>query len=99
MNSSKSEVDLDQPNVEEYLTEAHLDGTLQPGRKILLRDLLDISPTLNEAASAIVDRAESSCSSLQIISFRQPFPDLCTAEEWLQHDYGIRLLVQAFADW
>jgi len=55
MNSSKLDVDQDQPNVEEYLTEAHLDGILQPGRKLLLRDLLDISPTLSVAASAIVD--------------------------------------------
>jgi len=61
MNSSKSEVDLDRPNVEEYLTDAHLDGTLQPGRKLLLRDLLDISPALNEAASAIVDDSFTRC--------------------------------------
>lgn len=61
MNSPKSEVDVDRPNVEEYLTEAHLDGTLQPGRKLLLRDLLDISPALNEAASAIVDDSFTRC--------------------------------------
>lgn len=43
MNSSKLEVDLDRPNVEEYLTEAHLDGTLQPGKKLLLYPALFVS--------------------------------------------------------
>uniref|UniRef100_A0A0C9RKX3 TSA: Wollemia nobilis Ref_Wollemi_Transcript_13066_1763 transcribed RNA sequence n=1 Tax=Wollemia nobilis TaxID=56998 RepID=A0A0C9RKX3_9CONI len=57
MVSSKSEIDLDRPNVEEYLAEPHLEAD----KKLLLRDLLDISPALNEAASAIVDDSFTRC--------------------------------------
>eukprot|EP00252_Welwitschia_mirabilis_P002517 TRINITY_DN12484_c0_g1_i1.p1 TRINITY_DN12484_c0_g1~~TRINITY_DN12484_c0_g1_i1.p1 ORF type:complete len:337 (-),score=45.83 TRINITY_DN12484_c0_g1_i1:463-1473(-) len=59
MNTSRSEMELDRPNVEEYLPESQLDSGLD--KKLLLRDLLDISPTLNEAASAIVDDSFTRC--------------------------------------
>ncbi|KAL6008532.1 hypothetical protein ACLOJK_034044 [Asimina triloba] len=53
LRSSSSEIDLDRPNIEEYLTESIHDTTAH--HKLLLRDLVDISPTLREAAGAIVD--------------------------------------------
>ncbi|KAI8023318.1 Glycerol-3-phosphate acyltransferase 9 [Camellia lanceoleosa] len=52
LNKSSSELDLDRPNIEDYLPS----GSIQePHGKLRLRDLLDISPTLMEAAGAIVD--------------------------------------------
>ncbi|KAE9448643.1 hypothetical protein C3L33_19457, partial [Rhododendron williamsianum] len=56
MNSSSSELDLDRPNIEDYLPY----GCIQePNGELRLRDLLDISPTLTEAAGAIVDVDEA----------------------------------------
>ncbi|KAK4491477.1 hypothetical protein RD792_002231 [Penstemon davidsonii] len=56
LNSSSSELDLDRPNIEDYLPS----GSIQePIGKLRLRDLLDISPTLTEAAGAIVDVSDS----------------------------------------
>ncbi|KAL7237770.1 hypothetical protein ACSBR2_003967 [Camellia fascicularis] len=52
LNKSSSALDLDRPNIEDYLPS----GSIQePHGKLRLRDLLDISPTLTEAAGAIVD--------------------------------------------
>ncbi|KAL0376268.1 UNVERIFIED_CONTAM: Glycerol-3-phosphate acyltransferase 9 [Sesamum calycinum] len=52
LNTSSSELDFDRPNIEDYLPS----GSIQePHGKLRLRDLLDISPTLTEAAGAIVD--------------------------------------------
>ncbi|KAK1260928.1 hypothetical protein QJS04_geneDACA019113 [Acorus gramineus] len=63
LRSSSSEIDLDRPNIEEYLT---TDSIHQAPEKLLLRDLLDISPTLTEAAGAIIDEI-SSISQLSLI--------------------------------
>ncbi|KAG5526887.1 hypothetical protein RHGRI_032970 [Rhododendron griersonianum] len=52
LNTSSSVLDFDRPNIEDYLPS----GSIQePRGKIRLCDLLDISPTLREAAGAIVD--------------------------------------------
>ncbi|KAF4366924.1 hypothetical protein G4B88_029248 [Cannabis sativa] len=58
--TSSSELDLDRPNIEDYLPS----GTSiqpEPIGKLCLRDLLDISPTLTEAAGAIVDDSFTRC--------------------------------------
>ncbi|PNX89213.1 glycerol-3-phosphate acyltransferase 3-like protein [Trifolium pratense] len=54
LKSSSSELDLDRPNIEDYLPSG---AAIQqePRGKLRLHDLLDISPTLSEAAGAIVD--------------------------------------------
>ncbi|GMP37310.1 hypothetical protein CsSME_00009050 [Camellia sinensis var. sinensis] len=58
LNKSSSELDLDRPNIEDYLPS----GSIQePHGKLRLRDLLDISPTLTEAAGAIVDDSFTRC--------------------------------------
>ncbi|KAL0291464.1 UNVERIFIED_CONTAM: Glycerol-3-phosphate acyltransferase 9 [Sesamum radiatum] len=58
LNKSSSELDLDRPNIEDYLPS----GSLQDSHpKLRLRDLLDISPTLTEAAGAIVDDSFTRC--------------------------------------
>ncbi|KAK6121514.1 hypothetical protein DH2020_044744 [Rehmannia glutinosa] len=58
LNTSSSELDLDRPNIEDYLPS----GSIQePHGTLLLRDLLDISPTLTEAAGAIVDDSFTRC--------------------------------------
>ncbi|GER57753.1 glycerol-3-phosphate acyltransferase [Striga asiatica] len=58
LNASSSELDLDRPNIEDYLPS----GSIQePHGKLRLRDLLDISPTLTEAAGAIVDDSFTRC--------------------------------------
>ncbi|KAL0334514.1 UNVERIFIED_CONTAM: Glycerol-3-phosphate acyltransferase 9 [Sesamum radiatum] len=58
LNKSNSELDLDRPNIEDYLPS----GSLQDSHpKLRLRDLLDISPTLTEAAGAIVDDSFTRC--------------------------------------
>ncbi|URD84745.1 acyltransferase [Musa troglodytarum] len=51
--TSSAEMDLDRPNIEEYLTG---ESIREAPKKLHLRDLLDISPMLEEAAGAIVDR-------------------------------------------
>ncbi|XP_058191394.1 glycerol-3-phosphate acyltransferase 9-like [Rhododendron vialii] len=57
-NTSSSELDFDRPNIEDYLPS----GSIQePRGKIRLCDLLDISPTLREAAGAIVDDSFTRC--------------------------------------
>ncbi|KAG6386383.1 hypothetical protein SASPL_155282 [Salvia splendens] len=58
LNTSSSELDLDRPNIEDYLPS----GSIQePHGELRLRDLLDISPTLTEAAGAIVDDSFTRC--------------------------------------
>ncbi|XP_077253987.1 glycerol-3-phosphate acyltransferase 9-like [Tasmannia lanceolata] len=57
LRSSSSEIDLDRPNIEEYLT----DSIQEPHQKFLLPNLLDISLTLTEAAGAIVDDSFTRC--------------------------------------
>ncbi|KAL0348544.1 UNVERIFIED_CONTAM: Glycerol-3-phosphate acyltransferase 9 [Sesamum angustifolium] len=58
LNTSSSELDFDRPNIEDYLPS----GSIQePHGKLRLRDLLDISPTLTEAAGAIVDDSFTRC--------------------------------------
>ncbi|CAI0469135.1 unnamed protein product [Linum tenue] len=59
LNTSSSELDLDRPNIEDYLpsgTSIH-----EPHGQLRLRDLLDISPTLTEAAGAIIDDSFTRC--------------------------------------
>ncbi|KAL5721065.1 glycerol-3-phosphate 1-O-acyltransferase [Ranunculus cassubicifolius] len=53
-------MDLDRPNIEEYL---NTDAIHKPQEKLSLRDLLllDISPTLTEAAGAIIDDSFTRC--------------------------------------
>lgn len=55
---SSAEIDLDRPSIEEYITSESL---LHSQEKLHLRDLLDISPTLTEAAGAIVDDSFTRC--------------------------------------
>ncbi|GJV58909.1 hypothetical protein Tco_1465009 [Tanacetum coccineum] len=52
LNASNLDLDLDQPNIEDYLPSVSIQ---EPLGKLRLRDLLDISPTLTEAVGAIVD--------------------------------------------
>lgn len=59
LNSSASELDLDRPNIEDYLPSGS--SIQEPTGKLRLRDLLDISPTLTEAAGAIVDDSFTRC--------------------------------------
>ncbi|CAA0816809.1 glycerol-3-phosphate acyltransferase 9 [Striga hermonthica] len=55
---SSSELDFDRPNIEDYLPS----GSIQESHaKLRLRDLLDISPTLTEAAGAVVDDSFTRC--------------------------------------
>ncbi|GAU24125.1 hypothetical protein TSUD_83600 [Trifolium subterraneum] len=60
LKSSSSELDLDRPNIEDYLPSG---AAIQqePRGKFRLHDLLDISPTLSEAAGAIVDDSFTRC--------------------------------------
>ncbi|KMT16671.1 hypothetical protein BVRB_3g049570 [Beta vulgaris subsp. vulgaris] len=51
-SSVNSELDLDRPNLEDYLSSESLP---EPHGKLRLRDLIDLSPALTEAAGAIVD--------------------------------------------
>ncbi|MBA0876532.1 hypothetical protein Goshw_009312 [Gossypium schwendimanii] len=53
LKPSSSELDLDRPNIEDYLPSGS--SIQEPHGKLRLRDLLDISPALTEAAGAIVD--------------------------------------------
>uniref|UniRef100_A0A453BDM1 Phospholipid/glycerol acyltransferase domain-containing protein n=1 Tax=Aegilops tauschii subsp. strangulata TaxID=200361 RepID=A0A453BDM1_AEGTS len=50
---------LDAPNLDDYLTADSLPQ--EPPRSLTLRDLLDISPVLTEAAGAIVDDSFTRC--------------------------------------
>ncbi|XP_077253433.1 glycerol-3-phosphate acyltransferase 9-like [Tasmannia lanceolata] len=50
-------MDLDRPNVEEYLTES----IQESHENLILRDLIDISPVLTEAAGAIIDDSFTRC--------------------------------------
>ncbi|CAL9207114.1 unnamed protein product [Musa hybrid cultivar] len=56
--TSSAEMDLDRPNIDEYLT---VESIREAPKKLHLRDLLDISPTLKEAAGAIVDDSFTRC--------------------------------------
>jgi len=57
--TSKSELDLDHPYIEDYLPSG---STIdEPRGKLSLRDFLDISPTLTEAGGAIVDDSFTRC--------------------------------------
>ncbi|ONK65916.1 uncharacterized protein A4U43_C06F2310 [Asparagus officinalis] len=58
LESSSAGIDVDPPNIEDYLTS---DALHQPHKKLQLKDLLDISPTLTEAAGAIVDDSFTRC--------------------------------------
>ncbi|KAL0916910.1 hypothetical protein M5K25_014463 [Dendrobium thyrsiflorum] len=53
-----SEVDLERLNIEDYLSS---DSIQEPHKKLQLKDLLDIAPTLTEAAGAIVDDSFTRC--------------------------------------
>ncbi|KAH0458675.1 hypothetical protein IEQ34_011489 [Dendrobium chrysotoxum] len=53
-----SEVDLERINIEDYLSS---DSIQEPPKKLQLKDLLDIAPTLTEAAGAIVDDSFTRC--------------------------------------
>ncbi|KAK9677483.1 hypothetical protein RND81_11G146000 [Saponaria officinalis] len=53
-----TELDLDRPNIEDYLPSESLP---LPRGKLRLRDLIDISPALTEAAGAIVDDSFTRC--------------------------------------
>ncbi|KAI0504973.1 hypothetical protein KFK09_015930 [Dendrobium nobile] len=53
-----SEVDLERLNIEDYLSS---DSIQEPPKKLQLKDLLDIAPTLTEAAGAIVDDSFTRC--------------------------------------
>ncbi|KAE8654359.1 lysM domain-containing GPI-anchored protein 2 [Hibiscus syriacus] len=53
LKPSSSELDLDRPNIEDYLPSGA--SIQEPHGKLRLCDLLDISPILTEAAGAIVD--------------------------------------------
>nr|KAJ0193393.1 hypothetical protein LSAT_V11C800438310 [Lactuca sativa] len=66
LTSSNMELDLDRPNIEDYLAS---DSIQEPLGKLRLHDLLDISPTLTEAVGAIVD-ARFIHTMLQIQSSR-----------------------------
>ncbi|KMT01265.1 hypothetical protein BVRB_9g212830 [Beta vulgaris subsp. vulgaris] len=57
-SSVNSELDLDRPNLEDYLSSESLP---EPHGKLRLRDLIDISPALTEAAGAIVDDSFTRC--------------------------------------
>ncbi|OMO77600.1 Phospholipid/glycerol acyltransferase [Corchorus capsularis] len=59
LSSSSSELDLDRPNIEDYLPSGS--SIHEPRGKLRLCDLLDISPTLTEAAGAIVDDSFTRC--------------------------------------
>ncbi|XP_030942436.1 glycerol-3-phosphate acyltransferase 9 [Quercus lobata] len=58
-SSSELELDLDRPNLEDYLPSGS--SIQEPRGKLRLRDLLDISPTLTEAAGAIIDDSFTRC--------------------------------------
>ncbi|MED6141159.1 Glycerol-3-phosphate acyltransferase 9, variant 3, partial [Stylosanthes scabra] len=58
--SQSTELELDQPNIEDYLPDGHTIHQ-EPRGKLRLCDLLDISPTLSEAAGAIVDDSFLRC--------------------------------------
>ncbi|XP_048496722.1 glycerol-3-phosphate acyltransferase 9-like isoform X2 [Beta vulgaris subsp. vulgaris] len=57
-SSVNSELDLYRPNLEDYLSSESLP---EPHGKLRLRDLIDISPALTEAAGAIVDDSFTRC--------------------------------------
>ncbi|KAK8617767.1 hypothetical protein V6N13_080673 [Hibiscus sabdariffa] len=59
LKPSSSELDLDRPNIEDYLPSGA--SIHEPHGKLRLRDLLDISPILTEAAGAIVDDSFTRC--------------------------------------
>lgn len=57
--TSSSELDLDRLNIEDYLPFGS--SIHEPPGQLRLRDLLDITPTLTEAAGAIVDDSFTRC--------------------------------------
>ncbi|KAI3441168.1 uncharacterized protein J3R85_002405 [Psidium guajava] len=59
LKTSSSELDLDRPNIEDYLPSGS--SIHEPRGKLRLRDLLDITPTLTEAAGAIIDDSFTRC--------------------------------------
>ncbi|PKA60207.1 Lysophospholipid acyltransferase LPEAT1 [Apostasia shenzhenica] len=65
LGASITEADLDHPNIEEYLT---AESIKEAPKRLHLRDLIDISPTLKEAAGAIVDDSFTRC-------FKSNFPE------------------------
>ncbi|KAI0511488.1 hypothetical protein KFK09_012118 [Dendrobium nobile] len=58
LGASISEADLDHLNIEEYLT---AESIHEAPKKLQLSDLLNISPTLTEAAGAIIDDSFTRC--------------------------------------
>ncbi|XP_057526119.1 glycerol-3-phosphate acyltransferase 9-like isoform X1 [Amaranthus tricolor] len=58
LTTVSSELDLDRPNIEDYLPSGSLH---EPHGKLRLRDLIDISPALTEVAGAIVDDSFTRC--------------------------------------
>ncbi|XP_058723392.1 glycerol-3-phosphate acyltransferase 9 [Vicia villosa] len=60
LKPSSSELDFDRPNLEDYLPSG-VAIQQEPCGKLRLHDLLDISPTLSEAAGAIVDDSFTRC--------------------------------------
>ncbi|KAF3782670.1 Glycerol-3-phosphate acyltransferase 3 [Nymphaea thermarum] len=52
-----SEMDLDRPNIEEYLADSAIDSN----KTLQLSDLLNVAPALSEAAGAIVDDSFTRC--------------------------------------
>ncbi|CAA6658300.1 unnamed protein product [Spirodela intermedia] len=58
LGSPTAEIDPDRPNIEDYLPRESIQ---EPNGKLHLRDLLDISPALTEAAGAIIDDSFTRC--------------------------------------
>lgn len=81
LKTSSIELDLDRPNIEDYLPSGS--SIQEPRGKLRLRDLLDISPTLTEAAGAIVD-----VSFIQVLFFF--FQRKCVSKmffEWKERNF------------
>ncbi|XP_020256489.1 glycerol-3-phosphate acyltransferase 3-like isoform X1 [Asparagus officinalis] len=57
-SSSTSDIDLDRPNIEEYLPSESIS---ESPKRLHLKDLLNISPALAEAAGAIIDDSFTRC--------------------------------------
>lgn len=57
-SSVSTELDSDRPDIEDYLSSESLP---EPHGKLRLRDLIDLSPALTEAAGAIVDDSFTRC--------------------------------------
>ncbi|URD84740.1 acyltransferase [Musa troglodytarum] len=87
--TSSAEMDLDRPNIEEYLTG---ESIREAPKKLHLRDLLDISPMLEEAAGAIVDGAfELDCAVCPVaIKYNKIFVDAFWNSKKVQDMISVR---------